>query len=162
MVVGDESNLIEQMTQTRKALLREADAVGPELRRTPFVGHWDLMDVLAHLVGWDYTNIDAIRALQDGNTPVFYAEYDPGWATFNAQLVRRYRLEDWDRLRQAIDDSQSAVTSVLRELGPEALTRPHTDPSRSRPITMAGVLRAVVRDEQEHLAQIQAFRHEKT
>ena len=54
-----------------------------------FLGHWSLMDLVAHLAGWDYANRAAIDAILAGRLPDFYARYDADWRTFNAELVAR-------------------------------------------------------------------------
>jgi len=150
-------DLVNAFEGTREALLREADAIPPELRTTPFVGHWNLMDLLAHLVGWDYTNIEAIEQLGAGLTPTFYSHYDPGWAAYNQQLIDRYGGDDWQALRDALVLSQGAVVAKLRLLPATEMAREHRDPGRRRPMTVAGILRAAIRDEREHLVQVRAF-----
>jgi hypothetical protein len=155
--MNDTPDLIDSFVRTREILLVEADAVPPELRQTPFVGHWDLMDLLAHLVGWDYTNVNAIEELKAGTIPAFYAQYDPGWAAYNQQLVDRYGAEDWQVLRGSLQESQEAIVAMLRLLTPEELTMELSHPDRGRPLTIAAILHAAVRDEREHLAQLRAF-----
>jgi hypothetical protein len=156
--MSDTPDFIDSFVRMREALLREADTVPPDLRLTPFVGHWNLMDVLAHLVGWDYTNVNAIEELKSGATPAFYSDYDPGWTSYNRQLIDRYGADDWQTLRAAIDQSQAAVVQMLRLLTPEELAQELSDPGRPRrPASIAAILRAAIRDEREHLQQIRAL-----
>ena len=115
------------------------------------------MDLLAHLIGWDYANLEAISALEAGDTPPFYVHQDAGWGTYNKALVERYGSADWQALRSAIDTSGRAVEARLRALPAEDLTRQHHLTGRSRPATIAGILRAAIRDEQEHLDQLRAY-----
>ena len=84
-----------------------------ELRDTPFVGHWDLKDVIAHTVGWDYTNVEALPDFAAGRLPAFFERYDPDWAACNAELVARYRLEDWDALMRSLGEAQRAFVAAL-------------------------------------------------
>jgi hypothetical protein len=155
--MSEQTDVVDSLVLTREALLREADAVPPELRETPFVGHWNLMDVLAHLVGWDYTNQRAIEEFRQGQTPDFYRHYDAGWASYNQQLIDHYGSSDWVALRSALDKSQASVVAVLRSLGAEELTQELSRPGRRRPVTIEGILRAAVGDEREHLEQIRSF-----
>ena len=127
------------------------------VRETPFVGHWNLMDVLAHLLGWDYTNVNAIEELKAGTTPAFYRHYDPGWAAYNQQLIDRYGAKDWEALRASLLQSQDAVVAMLRLLTAQELTAELSEPGWRRPVSIAGILRAAISDEREHLAQIRAF-----
>ena len=92
-MTDDAPDLIDAFVRVREMLLREADAVPAELRQTPFVGHWNLMDVLAHLVGWDYTNVNAIEELKAGTTPSFYRHYDPGLGRLQPAAHRPLRCE---------------------------------------------------------------------
>ena len=158
--MNDPTDLIDSFVRMREALLRAADGVPAELRTKPFVGQWNLMDLLAHLVGWDYTNVNAIEELKAGSMPAFYSQYDPGWATYNRQLVERYGAGDWQALRAAIDQSQEAVVGMMRLLTPEELAREVLDPRRARggrPVSIAGIFRAAITDERQHVNQIRTF-----
>ena len=155
--MNEPSRFVDAFLRMRELLLVAADAVPPEQRQTPFVGHWNLLDLLAHLVGWDYTNTRAIEELRDGRVPDFYRHYDPGWAAYNQQLIDRYGVEDWQALRESLRLSQGAIVAGLRLLTEEEMTRELSEPGRPRPVSIATILRAAVRDEREHLAQIRAF-----
>ena len=156
--MNDAPDPIDIFIRTREELLREADAVPPRLRTTPFVGRWNLMDLLAHLIGWDYTNVNAIEELKTGSIPAFYAQYDPGWASYNQQLIDRHGAEDWDELRGALRQSQEAVVGMLRLLTQEELSRELADPGRPRrPVTIAAIVLAAIGDERDHTRQIRAF-----
>lgn len=159
--MSEAENVIDAFVRGRELLLARADEVPADLRTKPFVGHWNLMDVLAHLVGWDYTNVNAIESLKHGDVPDFYREYDPGWAAYNRQLIDRYGASDWDELRAELIQSQAAITRILRLLTPEDLERELSRPQRPRPlrrpVTIAGILRAAIRDEREHTRQIRDF-----
>jgi hypothetical protein len=88
---------LARLAAVREALVEAANRVPPERRREPFLGGWDLVDLIAHLIGWDRTNLEAIDDFLAGHLPAFYDTYDPGWASFNATLVARHRREDWMR-----------------------------------------------------------------
>jgi hypothetical protein len=155
--MNENEGLIDSFVQVREVLLLAADSVAPARRETPFVGHWNLMDLLAHLIGWDYTNMNAIEEFKAGRVPDFYREYDPGWAAYNQQLINRYAAGDWDGLRESLRQSQVAVVDMMRLLTPEEITREIAVAGRRRPVSIAGVLRAAIRDEREHLEQIMNF-----
>jgi hypothetical protein len=155
--MAENTALIDAFIRERESLLRAADAVAPDLRTMPFVGHWNLMDVLTHLVGWDYTNVSAIDELLAGKTPAFYGHYDRGWVSYNQQLLDRYGAEDWETLQVAMAHSQAAVVGKLRQLSDEEMTREIAAPARRRPLSIAGILRAALHDEREHLRQLRTF-----
>src|SRR5690606_38655529 len=87
--MSEHDDLIDAFLRGREDLLGAAERIAAPERRTPFVGHWSVMDVLAHLVGWDYTNVEAIEATRAGRLPAFYRHYDPGWAGYNQALIER-------------------------------------------------------------------------
>lgn len=114
---------------------------------------------MAHLIGWDRTNIEALESFQCGELPAFYAHYEPDWATYNAMLVRRYGREDWDETLSALEQSGADVLAALRR--PDVLAgRLPGVVWQGRSVSIAGVLRAAIRDETEHRQQIEAFLHE--
>ena len=126
-----------------------------ERRDEPFIGVWDLKDLLAHLVGWDRTNLEALHDFLAGRRPAFYDRYDPGWSAYNAELVARNRLEDFEALLESLAASQHDVVAALRTLSDADRTRERGAGRTGRPLTVAGLLRAAIHD--EHLRQIEAF-----
>jgi len=148
---------IARLAAVRGALLEAADGVAPERRREPFLGAWDLMDLLAHLIGWDRTNVEAIDDFLAGRLPAFYDAYDPGWASFNAALVARHRPEGWEALLAALRQSQAAFEARLRALPAAEIDRDRGIVWRGRKVTIGGLLRAALRDEAEHLEQVRRF-----
>jgi hypothetical protein len=153
----ESDDLVNAFVHGREALLRAALAMPPHMRSTPFVGYWNLLDLLAHLVGWDYTNLNAVAEIKAGRIPDFYRHYDPGWASYNRQLIDRYGSSDWQELLDALGQSQEAVVTVMCTLTPEETTRELSQPGRRRPVSIAAIVRAAIRDEREHARQVRAF-----
>jgi hypothetical protein len=152
---ADLDSLIDEFNATRASLIAAATAVPPERRDVPFVGHWGLEDVIAHTVGWDYTNVEAIPDFAAGRLPAFFARYDADWGSINAELVARYRVEDWDALMQTLRDAQAAFVAALSDLNDTDLDRRAS--WNGRQVSLRGMLRAISRDEAEHVRQIEAF-----
>ncbi|HWC30857.1 MAG TPA: DinB family protein, partial [Dehalococcoidia bacterium] len=111
--------------------------------------------VIAHTVGWDYTNVEAIPDFAAGRLPAFFARYDADWGSINAELVARYRVEDWDALMQTLRDAQAAFVAALSDLNDTDLDRRAS--WNGRRVSLRGMLRAISRDEAEHVRQIEAF-----
>jgi hypothetical protein len=147
--------LIAEFDRVRAELIDAVLSVPPERRNEPFVGTWDVKDVIAHTVGWDYTNIEALPDFRGGRLPAFFARYDTDWAAINADLVARYRLENWEALIASLRESQAALTDAMRTLGDTDLD--NVALWGKRRITLRGMMRAVSRDESEHVAQIRAL-----
>jgi hypothetical protein len=51
--------------ETRTTILQEASQLPPAARNTIFLGTWTLKDLLAHLAGWDFTNLAAFDILAE-------------------------------------------------------------------------------------------------
>jgi len=152
----DPHSLINALEDQRERLVGLALSVPAELRKTPFVGKWSLHEVIAHLIGWDRTNINTVDDLLAGRLPPFYDRYEPNWVGYNDELVAKHGDDDWDALTQELSESQTAALLKLRSLSAEQLTEPGPV-WRTRPVTIAGVLRFATKDEYEHLGQIEAF-----
>ena len=149
-------DLIDSLAETREAIKTAAQSVAIGRRTEPFVGAWNLCDLLAHLVGWDYTNVEAVFEFRQGKLPSFYEAHDPGWKRYNATLLERHGTDNWDALNVALSLSGQAVVTMLRTLSDDEVTESPVR-WRGRPVSIATILRAAIRDEREHLEQIRQF-----
>ena len=52
--------LLFGLKAVRESILNEALALPAEARDRVFLGTWSVMDLLAHLAGWDFTNLQAV------------------------------------------------------------------------------------------------------
>ena len=80
--------IIKGLVEARKKILDVASGISPEKQDEIFLGTWNIKDLLAHLVGWDYTNIESIEDIRSGESLRIFERYDPDWAQYNADLVR--------------------------------------------------------------------------
>jgi hypothetical protein len=151
----DLDGLIADFTATRASLIAAVESVPCELRAIPFVGAWDVRDVIAHTVGWDRTNVAALPDLAAGRLPAFFDRYDADWASINADLVARYRLEDWDALVGSLREAGPAFVKALSAYDDAALD--NVVLWNDRRVSLRGMLRAIPRDEADHVRQIEAF-----
>jgi hypothetical protein len=149
--------LVDELVAVRAGVLDAASEVPAEERDTPFVGHWTIKDLLAHLAGWDYASMEAVVDLIAGRLPAFYDEYDPGWASYNQKLIETYGTEEWDELLSLLQESQAAFLDAVAGLSEEEVMAARGPAWRGRDISLHAVLRAAVRDESEHLQQIRSF-----
>ena len=156
MTTSDPTDLIDAFEAQRGLLLEAIRAVPPEMRKRPFVGKWSLHEVVAHLIGWDKTNVSTVDSILAGQLPAFYESFEPNWESFNDDLVAANSSEDWATLMATLKASQAAAVAKMRSVPAEALTRPGPV-WRKRQVTIAGVIRAATRDEHEHLGQIRGL-----
>jgi hypothetical protein len=154
------AQLISELAAARRDLLEAARALPEAEQDTAFLGSWSVKDMLAHLVGWDHANVEAIAAVRSGQLPGFYAHYDPDWRSFNAGLVRQYRQASLAEALAAAETSHSALRSVVEAIPAEVLFQDHGVRSpRGRKVTIAMLLSAETGDERKHRQQIEEFAH---
>ena len=87
-------SIIAALIQARRNILDVAYALPLEKQDEVFLGVWSVADLLAHLIGWDYTNLDATKSILQGELPEFYSHRDRDWETYNALLIERHKEED--------------------------------------------------------------------
>lgn len=150
--------LIADLSSARQEVLGAAMALHGDERDTPFLGTWSAHDIVAHLVGWDWANLEAIEAIRAGRLPAFYEHHDRDWGTFNASLVAKHR-------QPAIDDTVAQARASHRALLEAVEAVPAQDLGRDygvrspgkRRVTIAMLLAVEARDERKHAGQILEF-----
>jgi hypothetical protein len=153
------TKLLSQLIATRTAILHIASQLSPAAQDTIFLGVWSIKDLLAHLSGWDFTNLAAVKDIQAGKLPEFYALYDREWKTYNAGLVAKYKRDNFDELLAFVRDSHRQLIEYLETVPAEAFEKDFGVRSgRGTRVTMARLLQAEWEDERVHLQQIQGFK----
>ena len=66
--------LLQELRDVRSSILDVSASFSQEEAEQVFVGSWNLLDLLAHLIGWDYTNMEASREILRGEMPSFYGK----------------------------------------------------------------------------------------
>lgn len=153
----DKEAILTGLVQVRRQILNAA-ALSPTQQDDVFLGIWSVKDLLAHLVGWDYTNLEAAKSVLAGELPAFYAHYDRDWQTYNARLVAEYKKDDFGEMLASVEDSHHQLVAFLETVPAEDYDRDTGVRFNRYKVTIARLLRVEIRDEQKHHAQIQAFR----
>jgi hypothetical protein len=148
---------LQALRDARQAVLAAAAAVPPEATDTVFLGEWSSQDIIAHLIGWDYANMQAAQAILAGELPAFYAHHDHDWRSFNAELVRRYRLERYEATIQAAWESHQALYDLVATIPAEEFERDHGVRFRGYKVTITRLLAADSKDGQTHARQLRGF-----
>jgi hypothetical protein len=150
--------LLSAVIETRTAVLQAASGLSPTAQDAVFLGIWSVKDLIAHLIGWDFTYQAAAKDIQAGKLPEFYAHYNKDWKTYNAALVVKYKRDDFEELLALARDSQGQLIAYLDSVPAEAFEKDFGVRSgRNYKVTIARLLQAELKDEQEHLKQIQEF-----
>lgn len=149
--------LISDLIQARRSILEAAACLPPDRRDEAFLGTWSVKDLLAHLIGWDFVNIESVQAVLADQMPAFAAHYDPDWRTYNARLVAEYRKDDWDELLSSIAASHQKLIGVLETTPAQEFDRDRGLRFKDYPVIISDILHAEVKDEREHGRQIEEF-----
>lgn len=150
--------LVQEFTETRSSILEAALALPPAAQDAVFLGVWSAHDIVAHLAGWDYANLQAIEEILAGRLPAFYAAYDSDWRSFNAELVKRHKQPFLPATVAAAQASHWALLDRLAGLSAEDMYRNVGVRSpRGRRVTIAMLITADVSDGRKHADQIRSF-----
>lgn len=146
--------LIAGLIETRSKILNAALTLAPAEQDRVFLGVWSARDMLAHLAGWDVTNLAAAKALLAGRLPAFYAYRDPDWKTYNARLVLKYRRDRFADLVALTRETHQALMEFLAALPADDFDRDRGVRFRGYKVTIARLLEAELKDEKIHQAQL--------
>ena len=149
------NGVIARLVDTRQQILEAASTIPVGRQDQAFVGEWAIKDLLAHLAGWDYTNLEGVKALMIGEVPGFFAQHDRDWKTYNAMLVARHKRDDLAEMIAFVQEAQGELIAFLNTLTDEDFYRTvHVNTFR---MSIGGLLNFEIRDEKEHLEQIRHF-----
>lgn len=149
--------IIREMQRVRSELLTEVAALSRKEHDTVFLGIWSVRDLLAHLAGWDFANLDAAKKIIAGKLPSFYEHRDRDWQTYNAMLVKIYRRNTFRELRATLEGSQRELVEYLQTIPPEYFNRDFGVRFRGYKVTIQRLLQADIKDVQIHHQQIVDF-----
>jgi hypothetical protein len=149
--------IISGLVETRRRILDVASCLPPEKQDEVFLGVWSVKDLLAHLVGWDFTNTEAAREILAGEVPNFYSYYDRDWKTYNERLVARYKKEDFADLLASVEDSHQELIDFLKTIPAQEFEKDRGVRFKRYKVTIARLLQAEIDDEKVHHMQIKEF-----
>jgi hypothetical protein len=151
------ADLIAGLKDTREKILASASSMPSEKQDQVFLGTWSAFDLLAHLAGWDETNLKAANEILEGNLPSFYAESDRDWASYNAKLIAEFGRDDFEELLTLTRETHASLLNFLKELPADELWVDRGIRARGWKVTIGRLLEAEMSDEKEHLEQINRF-----
>ena len=149
--------IIAGLIDARECILGAASSLPAEKQDEVFLGVWSVKDLLAHLAGWDYTNIEAAKEILAGQLPSFYAHHDRGWKSYNASLVAQYKQEDYAALLASVRGSHQELIDFLRTVPAEEFDKDRGLRAGRYKVTIARLLQVEISDEKKHCAQIREF-----
>jgi len=149
--------ILSALVETRQNILAEASQFSEVEQNQVFLGIWSVKELLAHLIGWDETNIDAAKSILKGQLPAFYEHRDHDWQTYNAMLVKKHKRDSFQELLGAVKGSQKKLIEFLQTVPPEHFNKDFGVRFRGYKVTIQRLLEAECKDEQTHLQQITEF-----
>jgi len=149
--------VISELVEARRKILDVASSLSPAQQDEVFLGVWSVEDLLAHLVGWDFANLEAAQAILIGKVPAFYSHHDRDWQTFNARLVAEYKKDKFADLLASAEDSHQKLTDFLESIPAEEFDKDRGVRFKGYKVTIARLLQVEAKDEEEHYTQIKKF-----
>jgi hypothetical protein len=145
---AQKDEIIRGLVKARKKILDAVSLLSPAQQDEVFLGVWSVKDLLAHLAGWDYTNLEAMQEILAGQKPSFFEHHDRDWKSYNARLVAEYRRDDFAELLALLKESHQKLIEFLQALPADEYLK------RKR---IASLLRLEIRDCEEHHRQVEDF-----
>lgn len=149
--------ILSNLVETRQNMLSEVSSLSDAEQDQIFLGVWSTKDLLAHFIGWDKTNLAAVKSVLDGQVPAFYEHRDSDWRTYNAILVKKNKKNSLQELITIAQDSQQRLIKFLQTIPPENFNKDFGVRFRGYKVTIQRLLEAETKDEQIHLQQIIDF-----
>jgi hypothetical protein len=150
-------DILNELTAARQSILCEINKLSPAQVDEPCIGTWSVKDLIAHLVGWDFTNLQAVQEILAGKRPSFLQHYDRDWQTYNASLVAQYRRESIQEAMTEVEASHAELVGYLLSLPAGDLMDGKSPKELGRPVTIRNLLRSEAGDERKHAADLQAY-----
>ncbi len=150
-------NILSALIQARQDILVEVSKLSETEQDQVFLGIWSIKDLLAHMIGWDETNLRAVKSVLNGQLPPFYEHRDRDWQTYNAILVKKHKKDSFQELLATVKESQRKLIAFLQTIPPEDFTKDFGVRFRGYKVTIQRLLEAEAGDEQIHYQQITDF-----
>lgn len=147
--------LVAGLRDVRQEIVSAAVALPQPKHDEVFLGSWSVLDLLAHLVGWDYTNIQAIEDIRQRRSPAVFARWGPDWASYNEELVAKYLRQEMADIVSDIKRSHGALIDHLESVPETEIAQDFgARTPRGETVTIAWYLQFEIDDEVEHLRQL--------
>ena len=150
-------SLLQEFIAARSSILEAARSFPLNQLNEAFVGEWGILELLAHLRGWDFTNLEASQAILACKLPDFYSRHDRDWASYNAELVSRYKQDNPGSMIASVEASFTELIDYLQGLSAGDIFGDHGVRRGSYKVLISRLIAAETKDEQKHLEQIREF-----
>jgi hypothetical protein len=149
--------LLSRLVEVRRQFLDAASSIPLEQHEQVFLGIWSIKDLLAHLIGWDHSNIEAVKMVSERRLPAFYTQIDKDWHSYNAYLVSLYKKGTAADLIKSAQVSHRALVDRLTIIPARELFQDNDVRFRGYKVTIARLIEAETEDEKVHSEQVKEF-----
>lgn len=149
--------LIAGLRDVRERILTLAASLSENQRNEIYVGTWSSREMLAHLAGWDETNIRAASEILAGTLPSFFEQSDKDWATYNAKLVAEYNRDEFEDLVSLIKETHRNLLALIDDLPVSEIWKDRGIRAKGWKVTIGHLLEVEMEDEEEHYSQLKKF-----
>ena len=156
-MIEKKSSLLSGLASARSSILQYVDTIPPDREDEIFQGYWSIKDLIAHLEGWDDTNLQAIQEILAGKPPTFFQFSDRDWQSYNQTLVQRYRRDTLDEQLANQDRSHQQLMLFLESIPAQELVNGKVKRENGRTITIRNLILSETRDELQHAEQIRGY-----
>ncbi len=154
---SDITALLSDFRLNRTAILACAQSWPADRVAEAFLGEWCLLDLLAHLSGWDEANREAVTAVQAGRLPEFYAHKDADWRGFNAMHVRNHRKSALAAQIAEVERTFAELIDTLDHLEAADFYQDYGVRYKGWKVIVARLVESELHDERIHLEQLKAW-----
>jgi hypothetical protein len=151
------SQLIDSLVLARSKVMEAACVVPRDRMDEVFLGVWSLKDLLAHLEGWDFTNLQAIQEILAGQPPKFFDYFDKDWRSYNQSLVEKYKRVAFEQQVAETNTSHRQLIAYLESLTARDLVLGKVKRETGRSVTIRNLLQLEARDEIKHAEQVRSY-----
>ena len=151
------ARLLNSLLNVRGRILAKASKLSSDYEDEVFLGTWSIKDLLAHLAGWDVTNLEAARDILKGELPGFYAHHDHDWSSYNAQLVEQYKRDDFQELMAKVRETHKELIQFLESLPASEIYKDRGIRIRGYKVILVRLLQVEKDDEEIHFNEIREF-----
>jgi hypothetical protein len=155
--VEQKSKLITELKDVRERIIDLALSLDPEGREVAYLGSWSAREMLAHLAGWDETNICAAEEILAGELPGFYEFIDKDWSSYNAMLVEDYSRDNFEDLISLVEQTHAKLVDEVTAIPAVEIWNDRGIRAREWKVTIGSLLTAELQDEEEHYWQLKTF-----
>jgi len=149
--------VLRDLAKVRMEIITTANKLPPSKQREIFLGVWSARHLIAHLIGWDYTNIIASKELISGKLPSFYEHHDRDWSSYNRKLIERHNRGSFGNMLLAAQRSHNKLISSLESISSEEFALDRNIRYRGWRVTIERLLQSEAKDERIHLNQLRRY-----